>query len=54
MREYGDKRDYKKIDIFVSGRYYATTTWAKNLLVARKKAAEILGIELSKVSAFYQ
>lgn len=39
---YGDKRDYKKIDIFLrfSGTYLFSTTWAKNLKVAREKAAE--------------
>lgn len=26
---YGDKRDYKKIDIFVDGKYVCTTTWSK-------------------------
>lgn len=26
---YGNKRDYRKIDLFVNGRYYASTTWAR-------------------------
>lgn len=26
---YGDKRDYRKIDIFVYGRYVCSTTWAR-------------------------
>lgn len=26
---YGDKRDYRKIDIFINGRYEASTTWAR-------------------------
>ena len=28
-RQYGDKRDYPKIDIYVSGQYVCSTTWAK-------------------------
>jgi molecular chaperone GrpE (heat shock protein) len=35
-REYGDKRDYPKIEIFVDGDYKATTTWAKNLAEAKE------------------
>lgn len=27
--KYGEKRDYKKIDIFVDGDYVCSTTWAK-------------------------
>lgn len=26
---YGDKRDHRKIDIYVDGNYKASTTWAK-------------------------
>jgi hypothetical protein len=29
MKQYGDKRDYPKIYIFVNGNYKATTTWSK-------------------------
>ena len=40
---YGDKRDYKKIDIYKRGRgvhiYLASTTWAKNLKDAREQFA---------------
>src|SRR5208282_75208 len=28
---YGDKRDYPKIEIFVDGKYVATTTWARTI-----------------------
>jgi len=40
--EYGDKRDYKKIDIFVKGKngefdYISSTTWAKNKKEAKDK-----------------
>ncbi len=28
---YGDKRDHRKIDIYVGGDYVGSTTWAKNL-----------------------
>ena len=27
--EYGDKRDYKKIDIYVDGVYKCSTTWSR-------------------------
>lgn len=27
--DYGDKRDYPKIDIYYMGQYQASTTWAK-------------------------
>ena len=27
--KYGDKRDYKKIDIYVDGVYKCSTTWSK-------------------------
>lgn len=29
--DYGEKRDYPKIDIYVRGKYSGTTTWSKNL-----------------------
>jgi hypothetical protein len=28
---YGDKRDYRKIDVYVDGNYMASTTWAASL-----------------------
>lgn len=34
---HGEKRDYPKINIFVGGKYYASTTWAKTC----KDAVEI-------------
>lgn len=33
--DYGDKKDYRKIDIFWRGTYKASTTWAKDLREAR-------------------
>ena len=33
--DYGDKRDFRKIDIFWRGEYKASTTWAKDLREAR-------------------
>lgn len=38
--EYGDKRDYPKIDIYVDGKYVATTTWAKTCKEAAEKYKE--------------
>lgn len=37
---YGDKRDYKKIDIFISGVYVCSTNWAKNCKQAKEKYLE--------------
>lgn len=37
---YGDKRDFKKIEIFVKGKYVGTTTWAKGLKQAKEKFLE--------------
>jgi hypothetical protein len=31
---YGEKRDYPKIDLFVDGHYYGSTTWAHSLRCA--------------------
>lgn len=36
-RAYGDNRSFRKIDIFVNGRYYASTTWSKTCKEARAK-----------------
>jgi hypothetical protein len=30
-KDYGVKRDYRKIDFFVDGKYMGSTTWAKSL-----------------------
>jgi hypothetical protein len=34
---YGDKRDHKKIDIFVDEKYRSSTTWAKTCKEAKEK-----------------
>ena len=34
---YGDKRNYRKIDIIVGGQYCCSTTWAKSLREAVEK-----------------
>lgn len=33
---YGQKRDYRKIDLFLRGEYIGTTTWARTLTEARE------------------
>ena len=35
--EYGDKRDYRKIDIFWRGYYKASTTWARTCKEAKER-----------------
>jgi hypothetical protein len=37
---YGDKRDYRKIDLIVGGEYRCSTTWAKTLKEAVEKWRE--------------
>lgn len=32
---YGDKRDYKRIDLILDGRYVATTTWSRTCKEAK-------------------
>ena len=34
---YGDKRDYRIIEIFVNGKYQASTTWAKTCREAKAR-----------------
>jgi hypothetical protein len=62
--EYGNKRDYRKIDLFCihmekSGAdrflnsYVGSTTWARNLRIAKEKAAERLGVDVSRIVAHY-
>ena len=51
---YGDRRDYPKIELFVSGRYVATTTWAKTCKEAKVKYLESHAhLDPSTVRAFY-
>jgi hypothetical protein len=38
--KYGDKRDYKKIDIYVNGVYVCSTNWAKTCKEAKEKYLE--------------
>lgn len=51
--EYGNKRDYRKIDIYLDGQYKFTTTWARNLKLAKQKASEAIGAPISRVTARY-
>ena len=37
---YGDKRSYPKIDIFIDGKYWQSTTWAKACKEARKRVID--------------
>jgi hypothetical protein len=57
---YGDKRDYKKIYIFVKNMangqflYKATTTWSRTCKEARERYANTHELPLSHVIASYQ
>jgi len=44
--EYGDKRDYKKIDIFINNKYECSTTWAKTCKEAITKYIDKNAISL--------
>jgi hypothetical protein len=37
---YGDKRNYRKIDIFINGKYECSTTWANTCKEARVRYIE--------------
>lgn len=51
---YDDKKDYRKIDIFVDGEYECSTTWAKSLLEAKDKYLEKNpGIPYESISVIY-
>ena len=39
-RAYGDKRDYPKIELYYSGVYKGTTTWARTVREAKEKFIE--------------
>ena len=61
---YGNKRDYPKINLFCKhegktgadqflNSYVGSTTWARNLRIAREKMAEKLNVNLSRIVARY-
>ncbi len=56
---YGDKRDYKPIEIYIKRqggtmKYVATTTWAKNRKEARKRYAIANNLAASDLYACYK
>ena len=59
MKTYGEKRDYKKIDLYrprpsEPGMYYCgSTTWAHNLRFARERYAACVGIPADQLKAEY-
>lgn len=52
---YGDKRDFRKIDIFIGAygkwRYAASTTWARTCKEARERYANKHGMCLGNIRA---
>lgn len=52
-KDYGqlNKRDYSKIDIYVSGKYVGSTTWAASLGIARAAYADKYKVPLYLVTA---
>lgn len=52
---YGNKRNYKKIDVFCDGKYQGSTTWAKNLKVAKVATRLQVGFaDKCKITAYYE
>ena len=43
MLNYGDKRDYRKIDLFYDGFYLCSTTWARTCKEAKAALLENKG-----------
>lgn len=51
---YGDKRDYRKIEILTKkGEYLASTTWSKDLKQAIDKYARARGLNPALLKAQY-
>ena len=48
---YGDKRDYRKIDIYFMNVYAASTTWARTCKEATEAYAKKQGISPAFVTA---
>lgn len=57
--DYGEKRNYQRIDIYTRDpitekfRYQATTTWARTLRVARERFAETAKRDPSEILTVY-
>jgi len=49
LSKYGDKKDYRKIDVIHNGKYAHSTTWAKNLKEAKANSR----LEGGKIHAEY-
>lgn len=51
---YGDKRNYRKIDIYVDGIYQCSTTWSKTCRDAKKRFIDNNVIESNKkITAYF-
>lgn len=54
---YGDKRDYRKIDLYrkcaAGWDYVASTTWARSCKEARERYAAATGCALDSLRAYY-
>ena len=48
---YGDKRNYRKIDVFHNGKYAHSTNWSRNLKEAKERSKGKL--DGGKISAEY-
>lgn len=56
---YGEKRDYRRIDIYTKDpltekfRYHGTTTWARTLRIAKERIMETTGYDRRAVLVTY-
>lgn len=51
---YGDKRDYRKIDILVCGKYACSTTWARTLREAKAQYfIKTPGVHIDNIKAIF-
>ena len=53
-KHYGDKRDYREIEIFVDGKYVATTTWAKTCKEAKERYKAETGLYPERIKAHFK
>lgn len=51
---YGNKRDYRAIRIYVSGKYVGTTTWSKSLKEAKDRYHELTRTSVKAIHTEYK
>lgn len=49
----GDIRNWRKIDLYVNGRYYGTTTWSRTLREAKARLFQQGGVHIDAIVASF-